>query len=382
MLDQTTLVLLTPFFVTLFWILVISTSQYQKENKKLELLFFLTCGLVAFISAIAFFGRYYKLYQLIYVPVVFFAMSQFPAFYVYIKSLTSEQGWERKSLVHFIIPLLTTLAAAYIHCYLLSERENYEFVTKVISGEVPETTHLKQAYLVDRISKNSFIILGLIYYWLTNRRVKKHRSKLDHYFSSTEGKRINWIRLYNISFFFTLFAGIFFHSLDRKVFIENQQLLALPFLPLTVFFWIIGFHGHKQETIYPIPLNQPLLDNQNPIQTSDLSDIKIRLITLLDNEKLYLNPEINLPDLARHIGTNRTYLSQVINQEFSLNFNQFINKYRTEEAKKRLNSQEGYRLTMKELGEQCGFNTPQSFARWFREYYGVTPGEYKKTIGL
>ena len=332
--------------------------------------------MVSFISAIAFFGRYFKFYELIYIPVVFFAMSQFPAFYVYIKTITSEGGWNRRSLIHFILPGITAIVAGYIHYYLLTGEENSRFFSEIITGTPAITPKLKFAFYVDRLSKNSFIVLGIFYYWLTNRKVRSHRKHINDYFSTTAGVNIGWIRIYNITFFFTLAAGVLFHSMDRESFMDEDWLLAVVFAPLTIFFWVIGYYGNKQKNIYPEHKEVLVIQSISP----DVQNLKQKLLTTLGKQKIYLDPDINLPSLSRELGTNRTYLSQLINQEFGLNFNQFINKYRTEEAKVMLTQEALQYLTVKEIGEKCGFSTHQSFVRCFREYYDVTPGAYKKSI--
>lgn len=380
MLELTTWILLPPLFITIFWIIVILLNQYKKENKKWSLIFFLFCGMVTFVSSVALFGRYHKLYQTIYVPVVFFAMSQFPSFFVYIRTLTNEKGWLKSSLFHFVIPAITAGIAAYIHYILLSPEEDFRFFSHIITGDKPVIENLKFAYFIDRLSKNSFIVLGFVYYWLTNREVRKHREKINNYFSSTEEKNIAWIRFFNISFICTLAAGVFFHSMERKLFLDNTFLLAFTFVPLLIFFGGIGFFGNRQKDIYPTntATESDTDDNANSL-ASDMQRLKERLKHTMDKEKLYLNPEISLPDLTKIIGTNRTYLSQLINQEFGLNFNQFINQYRIQEAKRMLEDTKNSEITIKEIGEKCGFATNQSFVRWFREYYEVTPGAFRKS---
>lgn len=380
MLELTTWILLPPLFITIFWIVVILLNQYHQKNKKWELLFFLFCGMVAFISSVALFGKYYQLYELIYVPVVLFAMCQFPSFYVYIRTLTNEKGWQQSLMLHFIIPLITAVVAAYIHYFMLNDAENTHFFSEVIVGQKPESEKLKFAFLIDRFSKNSFVILGFFYYWLTNREVRKHRKQIVNYFSSTDEKNLAWIRFFNVSFFFTLAAGVFFHSMDRKIFIDNTLYLGLTFVPLSIFFLGIGFFGNKQNDIYPAsPPDESTNNNATIVDLfPDMHNLRFRLERLLNEDKIFLDPEINLPDLTKLLGTNRTYLSLLINQEFGLNFNQFINKYRIEEACKLLLQPENDELTVKEIGEKCGFSTYPSFIRWFREYYETTPGAYRK----
>ena len=56
-----------------------------------------------------------------------------------------------------------------------------------------------------------------------------------------------------------------------------------------------------------------------------------RLIEKVEKEKIYLREDITLEMLAKEMETNNSYLSKVTNSHFG-NFNEFINKYRIEEA--------------------------------------------------
>jgi AraC-like DNA-binding protein len=377
MLKATTLILLTPFFVTLFWLVALLLNRNKYNSSKNKLAFFMFCGMVAFLSAIALFGKYYVLYRVIYAPVVFFAMSLFPSFYIYIHSLTDEKGFSLKSLFHYIIPVIGTVIAAYIHLFWLSPEEGQTFVSKVILGIPVDNTKLKFAFYIDRMSKNSAIVMGFFYYWLTNKRVKEHRIKIENYFSNTENISLKWIKVFNITFLLTLASGVFFHSLNRSVFITHEWMLVFPFIPLTVFFWVIGYFGNLQIGIYPqneIVL-QPEIDSLNKKLTNVLN---IRLNKAFEVEIVYLNPNLTLPGLARELGTNRSYLSKLINKEHQLNFNQFVNKHRVEEAAKMMESEDFKNLTVKDIGERCGFSNHNSFIRWFKEYFNSTPGDFRK----
>jgi AraC-like DNA-binding protein len=100
----------------------------------------------------------------------------------------------------------------------------------------------------------------------------------------------------------------------------------------------------------------------------------------LEKDKLYLNPELTIKDLADHIETTVKALSQVINQNFNKKFYDFINSYRCNEVKViLLNSSE--KMTVIEAMYQSGFNSKSSFNKEFKKLTGQTPTEFKKTIG-
>ena len=101
------------------------------------------------------------------------------------------------------------------------------------------------------------------------------------------------------------------------------------------------------------------------------------LLKILEEEKAFLNPDLNLKELADQLEMNPNYLSQVINELLEKNFNQLINKYRVEEVKKNITDES---RTLLGIAYDCGFNSKSVFNRIFKEVEGKTPSVYKKDI--
>lgn len=131
----------------------------------------------------------------------------------------------------------------------------------------------------------------------------------------------------------------------------------------------------------------PLLQLKEKYQTSSLKDsdqtlLYIKLCTLLQQEKLYLNPDLSLKELANRLRTNTRYLSQVINTLAGYNLQHFINTYRIEEVKKKIIGQELKDLTLYGIAQQCGFKNKSTFYKVFQEITGQTPRKYLKDMSL
>ncbi|MBO9202149.1 MULTISPECIES: helix-turn-helix domain-containing protein [Niastella] len=101
----------------------------------------------------------------------------------------------------------------------------------------------------------------------------------------------------------------------------------------------------------------------------------------MKEDKLYLNPELNLEAVAKHTGIVAKMISTVLNQHQQTNFNEWVNAYRIGEFKGRLRSGSLEQLTIAALAVECGFNSQATFQRIFKQSEGVTPSAYLKTIG-
>ena len=135
-----------------------------------------------------------------------------------------------------------------------------------------------------------------------------------------------------------------------------------------------------------------LLDENQPNETETIIDIqhetfketispeiehwKSKIETLIQEQKLYQNPELTLTDLAKKLETNASIISKTINQGFQMNFNDCINTYRIEAVKNSFANGEHKKSTLLGIAFDCGFNSKATFNRAFKKNTGKTPKEY------
>ncbi len=95
---------------------------------------------------------------------------------------------------------------------------------------------------------------------------------------------------------------------------------------------------------------------------------------LLREERIYRTTELTREALAKKLAVTENYLSRVINQHFSQNFNMLINQCRIDEARERLANETTPVTT---IAFEVGFNSIPSFNRVFKQATGVSPSEYR-----
>ena len=103
-----------------------------------------------------------------------------------------------------------------------------------------------------------------------------------------------------------------------------------------------------------------------------------KLKHIFDMKKPYLNPTISIGEVALMLCTNRSYLSKLINTYLGVNFNEFVNKYRVEHAKKIFKKDPS--MDMKILYQQSGFRNQSSFNSAFKQFSGMTPGDWCRRV--
>lgn len=122
--------------------------------------------------------------------------------------------------------------------------------------------------------------------------------------------------------------------------------------------------------------NRILEDSGQSMKDSDMDELKERLCNVLEREKLYLNPDIRVGDLAERLYTNKSYLAQTIKLKLGKNFCQLVHYYRVREAM-RLYAQNPD-LTITQLCRRVGFNSMTTFNTAFGRNTGYTPAEWCK----
>lgn len=105
-----------------------------------------------------------------------------------------------------------------------------------------------------------------------------------------------------------------------------------------------------------------------------------RLEELMDRERLYLDPRLSLDQLARRLGTNRTYLSNYLNKVKGMTFYDYIHSLRVYRKSIPL-IREHPEYSLDYIAKQSGFNSLSTFQRAFRKHTGTTPGKYLSDQG-
>ncbi|MDD3891214.1 MAG: tetratricopeptide repeat protein [Bacteroidales bacterium] len=133
----------------------------------------------------------------------------------------------------------------------------------------------------------------------------------------------------------------------------------------------------KMTSIIEINRNKPRL------APDEKEAILQRMEKLLEKDQLFTRPDLTIEKLAHRLGTNRTYLSQIINEVFYKSYSNFINEYRVDYAMKMLSDPIiGSKYSIDAIAKDSGFNSISNFNMVFKKFSGVTPSIFIKNIGF
>lgn len=108
--------------------------------------------------------------------------------------------------------------------------------------------------------------------------------------------------------------------------------------------------------------------------------LKEKLSAYVETERPYLDPELNLRQLAENVGMPANQLSQLLNEGFDQNYSTFINSFRVNAFKEKLKDPSNHHLTLLGLAYDSGFNSKTVFNTYFKKITGQTPKAYWKSV--
>ena len=108
---------------------------------------------------------------------------------------------------------------------------------------------------------------------------------------------------------------------------------------------------------------------------TDDTELMQRICQVMEQQQLFMNPNLKITDLATTLGTNRSAISACINSQRNCSFPQFVNNYRVAFAQELLSSQRDIKIA--EVWVKAGFPSEASFFRIFKAITGTTPSAWK-----
>ncbi|MBI3897615.1 MAG: AraC family transcriptional regulator [Gammaproteobacteria bacterium] len=115
---------------------------------------------------------------------------------------------------------------------------------------------------------------------------------------------------------------------------------------------------------------------------STLNDVDVqaslnKLDTLMKQDKLYQNENLNLAITADAMNLTPHQLSELVNRQFGVNFSRYVREKRVEAAKALLINEP--KSSVLSIGLETGFSTQSNFYAAFKEITGISPGAFRKS---
>ncbi|MCA4898469.1 MAG: helix-turn-helix domain-containing protein [Bacteroidota bacterium] len=128
----------------------------------------------------------------------------------------------------------------------------------------------------------------------------------------------------------------------------------------------------------PIASESPTKYKTSSLSGAEQDSIFQSLLSLFENQKVYLEPKLQLQEVADRLNVTTHHLSQTINSVSGKPFYDFVNSYRVKHLQNLLLDPTKRNLTILALGMDSGFNSKASLNRIFKDETGLSPKEYQQ----
>lgn len=342
-----------PFIVSLSW-LVSSLLVFKESDKpKRNLLWFIVmCTGFQFARMLRLAGTsdYLEVASCMY---IFFGLSIYPAAYLYIHILTTMCiNWKRVKLWKWICLTLNT-GVALLYCLTLDARWSDQFTFIFLSIEVI-----------------MFSVIGL-------RTVTNYRRQLLNFYSNEEGMYLK--SLVVIFIVFMILSAIKTASLAFSLPVtSNIWFIGFFSISVTIVIFAVAYSTARRKISahdLQIDINEEAQTEKTEpgIDTAELTrhEVAEKILNVMDKERLFLKPGLSIIDVARAVGSNRTYVSESINSVMNQSFNDFINNMRVSYAMDLL--RKSPTRCISDIAFESGFASDAAFYRNFRKFSGESP---------
>ncbi|MBP1676362.1 MAG: Helix-turn-helix domain [Bacteroidetes bacterium] len=361
------ILLLNPIYVTFFWFLVLNANKKKGNVPKIFLGKFMAIASLLYISHLLFYYPLPEIYHYTDALYHFLSLLVYPMYYVYIRLLTVDGSFSlRKHGIYFVLPLVMFILYAS-GIIMMSKNQHLEYLYK----HLPTNESLSGIFLYQKtvyiISRMVFIIQCAVYLLISFKLVRENKKTVENYYTNTDEDRLNKIQWLNISLLITTLGGIALSAIGKENFLQSEIKLLVPSVIFSVALFFIGWLGNMQRPV--LTTNDDDVNCQerekNPVEISNtqLTIIKQKIQQLFEEEKIYLNKDLTIWEVSRVIGTNRTYISMVINNDFKQNFSSYVNNYRVQYARMLL--RKNPYICKEDLAEMSGFGSVMSMKRAF-----------------
>ena len=333
----------------------------QDENILYRLLitYFLAISLLWAISLVyVYFPLLYVRINILYYIGLFWGQV---VFYQFIYTLTRLPGEKRFFPVHYIIPLVIVGVFAVWSAFVPFDVQ----VQLVVSRGEPVPGY--EAYSRLFTSRLAFRgVWNIVYTALAWWRLLAYRRTIADYSSNADRSSLAWVALLLLISFSLVPPSLLSAVYSKKVLISSI-LLLLPQLLLVVQHAIVCYNmavGNFVVIRYPEEEEDyPVLPETTTITEEERAARRRKFEKYMNEHRPYLNPELQISDLALAFGTNRTYLSRFINREYGMNFSRYINLLRFQEMERLRNDLTCAHLAEEERACMAGFGNFRGYMK-------------------
>jgi len=289
-----------------------------------------------------------------------------PLFYMYIRRLLFKGNRSYFLSWHHSIPFLSLVSLALFFLVYFSAEEFYQYY---LDG------NLKTLFNVVSI----LMIGSNFYYLIRSYLLIKRFKKTEKQTFSFDQSPLNYLNAFLISFLLCLSAWLFsfvnYTFLDRYFTYVNYESI---WVAIPVLLYVIGYFSLKQPELFRISFEEKPVEKKDRLAKAEADILKKKLDSLMLNERVYLQNDLTLREVAEKLKTSTNNISWLLNNVYNITFYDFVNGYRIKEFVQKVENKKHLQHTILALSMDAGFNSKSTFNKAFKLVMNDTPSNYIK----
>lgn len=320
-----------------------------------------------------------------FLPPAFLLMG--PGLWLYVKGLTSETRWKLKKEDgwHMLLPAAGLMATAMILGLPEGTRDTMFFAA------IPDHMLTREDGVPLYAGVVAIVLFFLVIAWLFQsvfyaarilRSLAHYRARLKDLFANNDQRELYWLNGILciiggiwLMFFSAVIADNFF---DRRLYGQEVASVFPLVLIWTASFWGIGQKPGFENRYVPAEDSPRMKYQRSAMDEEQAGRIAARLNKAMAEDRLYLDANLSLPKLAKHMAISANKISQTLNESLNVNFFDYVNGWRIEAARKMLRDSD---MSVLDISLAVGFNARSSFYKAFRHHTGQTPSAFRQGTG-
>lgn len=227
----------------------------------------------------------------------------------------------------------------------------------------------------------SALLLGA---YLTYRSIRRYSNIRTLFYSESVMAGVWEFSRHSYALSFSFLAALLLLA-DRLSCIPLSALVLVLSFVLLAILWLrirtgrtffIGLSKEKKlmEIVRGSLRTMPSGDNSN--EEIKMNSIYKKILDVMDEKKPFLDADFSINDMSTQVGSNKVYVSHVINVYSGRNFRQFLNYYRVQYSINLMKSRPD--LKIMDIALMSGFHSVVSYNMAFKSNIFCTPSEFKR----
>ena len=352
----------------LFSMLILLEWCNRQLREQHTLFAFMLTATLLYVGHYIYFNRAADLLPLSDILYVSANLTVYPLYLIYIIRLTSK--WRAVYWLMLLPGLLAIMATGTGYIFMTDEEDRMFVHNYLYHNSQTGLTDMAlfQAY-IRQFCKLVFAFEVIATVVIGSMMIRRYDRMVDEFYADTDDKSMRNIQ--SILYLVLTIAILSFivNIIGRARFTDHEIILTTTSLMFSALLFAIGYEGlHRHFSIIDMRTNKEHVSNDDSAALKDAVNRSMteRIIALVENDKIYLQPDLKLDDVAQMMHTNRTYIYQAVNQQMGISFNEFINRYRIAHAKRLMASDPT--LSMNDVALHSGFASLSSFYRNMKKY--------------